>query len=370
MTVLKPYEFYADTTRLMQVLNGGHYGVQLDSPSWDRLITWIDLNAPYHGNWGDIRNDQIAAKVTHQWKRRNDLRKLYTGFESMDDDPTAKYATAEVKTSATNDPRNIVYKNVPTKFEPVADGYKKADVESIPLEKGISLDLVTIPGTKFKMGRFEVTNEQFQLFAPGHDSGIEFGDFIHFSPGEKGYPLYRAKQPAVRVTCQEATEFCKWLSDKTGKKFVLPTVEQWRYAAAAGTKTPFWFGDLNADYTLKENLGDSCYAAINPFSWPARATILPTWRPADLNRDDRSRDSAPVGSWQANPWQLFDMIGNAAEWTATDAVPEAGKGPLKKVICGGSWMTPAFRSTIDSSRNFFPFAGQVDVGFRVLCLSE
>ncbi len=47
--VLEPMEFHAGTTELVQLLRKGHYGVGLDAEAWDRLITWIDLNCPYHG---------------------------------------------------------------------------------------------------------------------------------------------------------------------------------------------------------------------------------------------------------------------------------------------------------------------------------
>ncbi|MFW5693253.1 MAG: hypothetical protein ACOCWL_03465, partial [Thermoguttaceae bacterium] len=51
----KPLEFHARTSELVQMLEKGHHGVQLDAESWDRLITWIDLNVPDHGTWGEHR---------------------------------------------------------------------------------------------------------------------------------------------------------------------------------------------------------------------------------------------------------------------------------------------------------------------------
>lgn len=79
--LLTPMEFHADTTELMQLLNKGHYGVQLDGEAWDRLITWIDLNAPFHGTWKEIAG---AERVNHLAQRRRDLRRLYA---DMHDDP-------------------------------------------------------------------------------------------------------------------------------------------------------------------------------------------------------------------------------------------------------------------------------------------
>ena len=79
--LLEPLEFHADTTQLVQTLAKGHYNVQLDAEAWDRLITWIDLNCPFHGTWGE----ELASPGT-QRERRRELLKLYAG---VDDDPEA-----------------------------------------------------------------------------------------------------------------------------------------------------------------------------------------------------------------------------------------------------------------------------------------
>lgn len=69
--LLPPLEFHADTSELVQMLEKGHHNVQLDGEAWKRLITWIDLNAPYHGTWTEAGADkQVLA-------RRKELRKKY-----------------------------------------------------------------------------------------------------------------------------------------------------------------------------------------------------------------------------------------------------------------------------------------------------
>ncbi len=371
MYVLKPYEYHADNTRLVQLLQEDHYGVQLDTASWDRLITWIDLNAPYYGNWGDIRNYEMAKHVQHQWQRRSDLRKLYTGHDIyLDDDPTKSFPVNVVDTKHKEDIRNRHWTD---KTMPLASSigtgpgfHTVSEVESVPLSSELDLNLVSIPGTNFKLGQFEITNEQYRLFDPNHHTGYEPSDFIHFSPGEAFHLLFRAKQPVARISWNEANAFCTWLSKKTGRKFVLPTKEQWQYAAAAGMKTPFWFGTFNANFTLKENLGDALFASINDFSWRDRVNVLPVWRPAALDQNDRSRVSAPIGSYQSSPWKLYDILGNVAEWTASDSVDPQGE--VKKIICGGSWATPPERATYTSTRRYHPWMAGFDVGFRVMCV--
>ena len=72
--LLPPMEFHADTSRLVQMLKKGHHGVQLGPEAWDRLVTWIDLNAPCHGTWNEftpIRGDQA--------ERRCELQAMYGG---------------------------------------------------------------------------------------------------------------------------------------------------------------------------------------------------------------------------------------------------------------------------------------------------
>ena len=72
--LLPPMEFHAGTTQLVQMLRKGHHGVQLDAEAWDRLTTWIDLNAPCHGTWSEVT--PIGGG---QRERRIELQKLYCG---------------------------------------------------------------------------------------------------------------------------------------------------------------------------------------------------------------------------------------------------------------------------------------------------
>ena len=63
MRLLTPMEFHASSTELVQILEKGHYGVQLDPESWSRLVTWIDLNAPFHGSWHEIVGAEKAEPL-------------------------------------------------------------------------------------------------------------------------------------------------------------------------------------------------------------------------------------------------------------------------------------------------------------------
>jgi formylglycine-generating enzyme required for sulfatase activity len=102
------------------------------------------------------------------------------------------------------------------------------------------------------------------------------------------------KYPAVIMSQFAARQYCKWLSKKTGRFYRLPTEAEWEYAARAGTTTAYSFGDD------PEALGD--------YAWTFD------------NSENADGDSVyrEVGQKKPNPWGLYDIHGNAAEF-CTDA---------------------------------------------------
>ncbi|MDR0521132.1 MAG: SUMF1/EgtB/PvdO family nonheme iron enzyme [Planctomycetaceae bacterium] len=81
MAVLPPGDYHASVSELIQRLQKGHYGVQLDKEAWDRLYTWIDLNVPYRGQWSNPPYET----------RRLELSKLYA---NLDTNPEEEYRSA------------------------------------------------------------------------------------------------------------------------------------------------------------------------------------------------------------------------------------------------------------------------------------
>ena len=228
------------------------------------------------------------------------------------------------------------------------------------------------------MGRIEVSNAQFALFDAEHDSRVESRFGMQF--GVRGFYVNAPEQPVVRVSWRQAMAFCDWLSEKTGRKWTLPTEAQWEYACRAGSASAFSFGDESADYSKHANLADqalrdfTCHPYFKSLK-KATPTKFDDWVP----RDDRFNDTALLSvagkQYAANPWGLYDMHGNAAEWTRTAYRPypyhEDGRnetsGEASRVVRGGSWRDRPVRARSAFRLAYRPYQGVYNVGFRVVC---
>lgn len=401
--MLEPMEFHADTTQLVQMLKKGHYGVELDAEAWDRLITWIDLNCPYHGTWGEEIDNP-----GRQRERRRDLLKRYA---NVDDDPEAvpRLPATPVqplppRPKAVAGPVAVDCPGWPFDANEARRRQAAAAPETrkkIDLGNGVSLDLVLIPAGEFVMGSAagaadeqpltrvrierpfwmatkEVTNQMYQLFDPKHDSRIEDKNAYQF--GIHGYPVNRPEQPVVRVSWLEAVAFCRWLSAKTGMHFALPSEAEWEYACRAGSAGPFSFGDLNTDFSKFANLADAKLSefASDPFTVDTplkNPTKYDDWLPKDSRFNDGALLTVEPGRYQPNAWGLFDMHGNAAEWTRStyrpypdvdEPIAESPSNVGRKVVRGGSWRDLPKHSTSSYRLSYLPYQRVFNVGFRVV----
>lgn len=75
-------------------------------------------------------------------------------------------------------------------------------------------------------------------------------------PRGSGISGHKPEQPVIRVSYNDAMEFCRKLSEKTGLKITLPTEAQWEWACRAGSDQDFWYGDMHTDFGKKDNLAD------------------------------------------------------------------------------------------------------------------
>jgi formylglycine-generating enzyme required for sulfatase activity len=226
---------------------------------------------------------------------------------------------------------------------------------------------VTVIEKPFYMSKREVSNREFQaLVDAGHFSGFESWRSIDWR-GE-GHPLHEPTQPAVRVSWHQAIQFCEALTAKTGRKVMLPSEAQWEWACRAGTTTPFWYGGMDTDFSKRENLAGREREKM-------AFRLKHKWFLRDNRHDDAYVVSAPVGSYQPNPWGLHDMHGNVAEWTRSRYTPTLHPQPadadpndpnVECVVRGGSWDERPVDATAARRWKYPAWRNVYYVGFRVV----
>lgn len=204
-----------------------------------------------------------------------------------------------------------------------------------PLEQPIHHVIIPRP---FAIGRREITFAEWdQCVAAGA---------CRLNPGDRGWG--RGNRPVLDVSWDDTQDYLSWLSQKTGRKYRLPTEAEWEYAARAGTTTPFWWG-RNA----KE--GAANCSGCGPGS---------------------QSKTVPAASFRPNAFGLYDTSGNMAEWVE-DCWNENFRGAPKdgsawtsgqcnrRVLRGGS-----FANNASMARSAARFRYDKDVryfanGFRV-----
>ena len=219
----------------------------------------------------------------------------------------------------------------------------------------VTFDMVPVPappgGRPFYIAKTETTWDAYDIFAFRLDLTQEQGANVDATSrpskpygapdrgfGHKGYP-------AGSIPHQAAEAYCAWLSQKTGKKYRLPTEAEWEWVATAGK--------------------------------PAAAAPLAK---ADLDKaawywDTTEEKTMAVGTKTPNAWGVHDMLGNVAEWVTVGQ----GKPPVVK---GGSFLDkakdlypkarlpyqPAWQeSDAQNPKSKWWYADGPQVGFRVVC---
>jgi formylglycine-generating enzyme required for sulfatase activity len=155
----------------------------------------------------------------------------------------------------------------------------------------------------FWMGKCEVSWDEFDIYQ--EEVGVEDPDendkrlkadanaLTGPTPPyvDKNYGHPHRGHPAMCMTHHCAMQYCRWLSKKTGKTYRLPTEAEWEYAARAGTKSAWFFGDDAKD--------------MDDYAW---------YRKNSATEKKINGGTHKIGSKKPNSWGLHDMYGNVMEW--------------------------------------------------------
>ena len=201
---------------------------------------------------------------------------------------------------------------------------------------------------RIAMGRYEVTFADYDRFVAA-TSGRR--------PNDRGWG--RGSRPVINVNWNEAKAYATWLSAQTGKRYRLPSESEWEYAARSGTSTRYSWGDGITHEHANYGKDECCDG------WASGR--------------DKWVNTAPVGSFEPNPFGLYDMHGNVWEWVEDcyhnnyEGAPTDGSAwtsgcgsDVRAVVRGGSWynypqyLRSANRDWLTPSSRYFNF------GFRLV----
>ncbi len=162
----------------------------------------------------------------------------------------------------------------------------------------------------FWMGTHEVTWDEYDLFCFSLDIKKKAREGVNLAAqpetekkadavtrptppyADMTFGYGHKNQPAICITHHSAMEYCRWLSEKTGVLYRLPTEAEWEYACRAGSKTAYFFGDDPA--------------GLEEYAWYV----------------DNAEKPQPIGKKKPSPWGLYDIHGNVAEWCLDHYVPD------------------------------------------------
>lgn len=234
----------------------------------------------------------------------------------------------------------------------------------------------------FWMGKFEITWDQYDVWGEKMDFYRRAAFGTPATPRDPvadavtrptppytdmSFGMGKESQPAICMTQHAARTYCDWLSAKTGRYYRLPTEAEWEYACRAGSSTSYSFGNDVSE--------------LNDYAW------------YDENSEGKHH---PVGRKKPNPWGLYDMHGNVAEWVLDQYVPDVYRmrsggvtaNPLEiplmeypRSVRGGGWddQAPMLRSAVREGsslewkqqdpqlpQSIWYFTDALGVGFRVV----
>ena len=200
----------------------------------------------------------------------------------------------------------------------------------------------TVDLPEFYIGKYPITNAQYAAFvqAAGHRMPK------HWEAGE--IPSGKEDHPVVYVTWRDAMAFCQWLSQETGKGFVLPSEAEWEKAARGADGRIYPWGD-------EPPTADLCNFGRNV------------------------GDTTPVGNYSPegdSPYECADMAGNVREWTRSlwgenySYDPGDGREDLeadgRRVLRGGSFNLNSGGVRCAYRSYWLPYRRLYYDGFRVV----
>jgi len=235
-------------------------------------------------------------------------------------------------------------------------------------------------GHRFAIARFEVTRRQYEAFLKATNYPVSGNCMTdRRKPGswaldpatnfrDPGFPQ-TGNHPAACVTWNDAKAYVAWLNSQTNGGYRLPSEAEWEYVARAGSTTAYPWGT---------SIDTGC-AHMNGYDkviMRKKGDLYRGESPSFAHCSDGYLNTSPVGSYAANAFGVYDMIGNVGEWIEdcstqtyaamqSDGTPGAGDCS-KHMVRGGSWGTMPRQLRSAERIRYEPTAVDDSIGIRVV----
>lgn len=155
--------------------------------------------------------------------------------------------------------------------------------------------------------------------------------------------------PVVNVSWNDAKAYADWLGQRTGKVYRLPSEAEFEYALRGGTRSRYWWGDGTPTHPVENLTGSG-----------DRSRSGRRWSHAFRGYRDGYWGPAPVMSFAANPFGLYDINGNVSEWVLDCWHDNYIRAPGD----GSAWINPGCRSRVVRGGSWGSSPDQVDSAYR------
>ena len=303
-----------------------------------------------------LYTDEAGSK-THPPKSAR-LEAVASGWKQAQEQQRASFGDEPVRTETQVEP---VQKNTPPSVSRLSFEPETVRVDGGTFQMGSNdgesdekpMHRVTL--SDFAIGKYEITVQQYMQFVnetkthypewleQGSNYNIKTGKDDHYK--KLGDALQNSNNPIVGISWDDAVAYCEWLSQKTNKKYRLPTEAEWEYAARGGNKSSGY------KYSGSNTIGDVAWLS-----------------------DNASSQTHPVGQKQRNELGIYDMSGNVWEWcsdwygtynSSSQQNPTGAITGSDRVYRGGGWSNGAAYCRSAFRYNDTPTYRYSNVGFRV-----
>lgn len=257
---------------------------------------------------------------------------LFAQVNEIPDSTTPSWKIQEIQDTLADKSKGPIMVRIP------AGTFTMGDIQGIGQSYEKPVHKVVIPNS-FSIGKYPVTFDEYDKFT-----------LVTGKQPVSDFKWGRGSRPVFNVNLNDAEAYAEWLSEQTGHKYRLPSEAEWEYAARAGSRTIYPWGDTIG----KSNANCSKCGS----QWDRKMT-------------------APVGQFPPNRWGLYDMQGNLWELTADcwnysyENAPADGSAwregdCVRSVLRGGSWGDPPADLRASTRLRSYSGTRTIVIGFRLV----